>query len=251
MPSVKPSNSLDRAALFRRAREHWKRFGLIQLDRTDYGEILDLHLARAEFIRALGRRTPAWVDLLANIRRFSFPNQPPDTYSGEQVGLTLRWVTTYRVDTPWMREWAVRAIVFVGDVLRSNPAAGIPIDRVVLDVVPEPDVLTMLAFRTVSDSLTVDGLLNKWLPDEPPPRVVSETREEFLQRMTTAWDRRCEAIGWSRPRTRRDLRQHAAWFVRHHVNGESIAEILADQANPPDTSTVSKALKSFPELIEL
>jgi hypothetical protein len=186
------------------------------------GELLELSIARGEFARALGR-TRAWTELAAG-------HVSP-----------AEWLQANRIDAAWTREW-------LGRVSRcaAVDATFYAIERVLVEagVVPAPDFVEVMS--TIAHRCDV---FFKWMGDEPPPDPMSESKADFLARMSNAWDVRVRLVG-GRPGNRRNLAAHAAWFVRHRIDGEAVSTILQDYPDY-DVSTVNKALKTFPDFIEV
>lgn len=204
----------------------WQSAGMIVRRPIDTGSLLDLADARGEFVRALGR-SAVW----------------PSTRTITTQGEAGEWLRAHRIDTQWTRDWLVRCIGH----LEFGPA----IDEILFkyDVLPIPDVAE---FLLAIPEFRCQALGFHWQGDEPAPNPIAETREQFLIRMSAAWDRRIEAFGGQRRKTKRNMAEHASWFVKSRVEQKNALEILGEYENPPaDESTVRRGLIAFAELIEL
>jgi hypothetical protein len=197
--------------------------GIIARPVTDIGELLDIAAGRGAFVRALGC-TPAWPDLVAAVRD----------------DLVETWLTAHRLDTPWIREWLQRVSAAIAE---RSPGAAVAIDSIVLDQPPHPDTIGLLSVLSLVDPL------DEWTADEMPPCPALEQKEQFLARMVTAWERRADAVGGASPR-KRAIETHARWCARLAA-GDTLPDILGGMAEPPDRSTVTKAVKSFAAFIEI
>lgn len=212
--------------------------GLIEQPVESLGALLDLAAARGEFVRAIGRSTVAWQHLVSQAR------------DGTAADAVLPWLRANRLDTPWMRDWAARAVAMVlqyDEVDAQRRRRPVHIDSIIMETAgaPTPDLGELLA--------RVDGVLDTllgWQGDEPPPNPVSESRTTFLARMEVAWNFRAELLELSPP-TRRRLDKHAEWFARHHVGRELPTDIRDSERDSPELQTIKAALKSFPILIEM
>ncbi|MEZ5289318.1 MAG: hypothetical protein R2712_31850 [Vicinamibacterales bacterium] len=201
-------------------------------------ELFDLSFARGEFILALGAQRPGNGCPWEALTRASSP------------AAVDAWLTTYRVDVPWMRDWATRAARGATQAA-AEASAGVRIYDVVfgLNVCPEPDMIAIRQ-QMVETGLASTAIFD-WMRGERPPDPSVETKAAFLERMSAAWDLRAAWwLGEKPPARRRELARHAGWFVRVHVLGESVSELLASE---PDLNrdTVNKALKTFGALIEI
>jgi hypothetical protein len=86
----------------------------------------------------------------------------------------------------------------------------------------------------------------------PSPHPLVETRQEFRDRATSAWDDAVQALekqGVSLAVPRK-LKQHCEWLVRYQVLGETAASIV-EGLDKTESSTVYKAVKALARIIEL
>lgn len=217
----------------------WRHRSFIVKPVEDLPTLIDIGLARGSFVRAIGQHTGAWDEFVVSVKSVR------GTPSFDRAAAThiVAWTRRYHVESPWMLDWLAGAFGYLcstGDGITS-------IDDVLImaAIVPQPDFVAIYSGADKFSELALG-----WSGDERPPDPISESQDEFLRRMKAAWQRRCDAIGWDRPRTR-TIDSHAIWLARHRVGGETIGQILDSYENPPDFSTVKKALKSFQELIEL
>jgi hypothetical protein len=117
--------------------------------------------------------------------------------------------------------------------------------------------LTADEVRSIAEATIRSGT---WLPVERRPVVgplagphpLLETKDEYLQRTRSAWDRAIATLveqGVSL-RPRRKLELHCEWLVRHHIHNVTAAEILKGRVDT-DPTTIYKAVKSMADLIDL
>jgi hypothetical protein len=265
--------------------------------------------ARIVFIRALARLT----DAIANLRAWRLPESELETdherelrsidgghpffrssfepgpgslfgLAGEpRVAAALDWGRRWNLDVPWLRSWAVFALL-VWDVQRwcSDPncehrcatvrsdedlALGATLsDRAMMAFGEEPLLISILRSMQAKESSVVETLpesregLLKYLPPHkrivlpafPGPHPLLETKDEFLAAMRLVWDEAVSALEHEGVSLRapRKLSLHGEWLVRFHVRGETAAQIL-EGIEDTDPSTIYKAVKSVAHLIDL
>src|SRR5262249_40658547 len=110
--------------------QHYRRRGIINRERGDLGALFDLGAARGEFVRAIGRRTCAWAELVSRCAAL-YPQSEDGRASDAELVVINEWLAKHTLTAPWLLEWASRAVVLLSNYFdeAGSSDTNVPIDR--------------------------------------------------------------------------------------------------------------------------
>jgi hypothetical protein len=233
------------------------------------GHLVDMGVARYQFVLAIGRHTQAWNELVAWCRSMHTagldagdddgPAGAP-VFTVAQRSVVDLWVTTHRIDVPWIRAWTQKAVSALREFFYELDA-----DPEILQAAATDDdgICSPADGPTVQTILFVDsGNLPIPRPTEaieacasdmyyeiaPYPRL--ETLEQWLERAADAYAQRMNDADITGRASIKHVARNAERFARFQVGGEKVSEIFAG-AHEEDQRTIERAIAKFSELVEV
>lgn len=130
----------------------------------------------------------------------------------------------------WANRWRLRALRDVAPYLRSywqnRPKAGARFAAI-------PRVVPLTPRRRIAVEINSDR----------------DTKAAFLARAEAFYEQQLKALPIVPAHRRRELRQHAEWYVRKHVQGWTVNRIAVDEATA-GTDTIRKGIATFTRLLD-